>query len=71
MGQFLPNIRNIFGHIKQNKKNLEEKTKQEKNVQVFKTRMLKYKNPVEYVNNMYGCHPGEQGDYFDYVFGKK
>ncbi len=40
-------------------------------VQLFKSRMLQYSNPVEFVNNMYGCHPdGEGGDYFQTVFGE-
>ncbi len=35
----------------------------------FKRRMLKWSNPVEYVNNMYGSHPDdENNDYFDQVF---
>ncbi|RLE39008.1 hypothetical protein DRJ17_02335 [Candidatus Woesearchaeota archaeon] len=38
----------------------------------FKKRMLEYPNPVEYVNNMYGCHPGDDGcDYFTKVFGDR
>ena len=38
---------------------------------VFKRRMLEWSNPVEYVNNMYGCHPGDDNsDYFKTVFGK-
>ncbi len=36
-------------------------------------RMLQWKNPVEYINNLYGAHPdeneNEDGDeYFDFVF---
>ena len=35
-----------------------------------KKRMLEWPNPVEYVNNMYGCHPGDDGnEYFEVVFG--
>lgn len=41
-------------------------------VDEFKRRMLEWKNPVEFVNNMYSCHPGpkEGGevDYFEEVF---
>ena len=34
-------------------------------------RMLQWPNPVEYVNNMYGCHPGEEDtEYFRKVFGE-
>lgn len=53
---------------KQNK--LERETS--KAVLEAKRRMLEWDNPVEYVNNMYGCHPGDDGDreYFSYVFGK-
>ena len=33
-------------------------------------RMLLWPNPVEYVNDMYGCHPGEgDTEYFKAVFG--
>ena len=45
----------------------------QKAVQVlkFKKRMLEWPNPVEYVNNMYGCHPDDKNtDYFKVVFGK-
>ena len=35
----------------------------------FKKRMLAWGNPVEFVNNMYGCHPDEDGnEYFKEVF---
>ena len=37
----------------------------------FKRRMLEWPNPVEYVNNMYGCHPDSKDtDYFKEIFGK-
>ncbi|MBN2131469.1 MAG: hypothetical protein JW741_18355 [Sedimentisphaerales bacterium] len=37
----------------------------------FKKRMLQWPNPVEYVNNMYGCHPDDgDHDYFNEVFAK-
>jgi len=37
----------------------------------FKKRMLEWPNPVEFVNNMYGCHPSDgNSDYFKAVFGK-
>jgi hypothetical protein len=39
-------------------------------VNVFKERMLKWNNPVEFVNNMYGSHPDDDREYFDHVFGK-
>ncbi len=33
--------------------------------------MLQWPNPVEYVNDMYGCHPGGgDTEYFRTVFGK-
>lgn len=39
--------------------------------EVFRRRMLLWPNPVEYVNNMYGCHPGDKNtDYFQAVFKK-
>lgn len=35
----------------------------------FKKRMLAWGNPVEFVNNMYGCHPdGDGSEYFKEVF---
>lgn len=50
--------------------NIAEEAKDSK-VQLFKKRMLGWKNPVEYVNNMYGCHPGDDGsDYFRTVYAK-
>ncbi len=37
----------------------------------FKNRMLQWPNPVEYVNNMYGCHPDNgRNEYFKSIFGK-
>jgi hypothetical protein len=48
----------------QAKKDLEDALK-------FKKRMLQWPNPVEYVNNMYGCHPDDDGnEYFKVVFAK-
>ena len=36
---------------------------------LFKQRMLEWPNPVEYVNNMYGCHPGDGNtEYFKVVY---
>jgi len=46
-----------------------ENTFNESVVTRFKKRMLEWPNPVEYVNNMYGCHPeGEHMEYFKKVF---
>ena len=40
-------------------------------VDEFKRRMLEWPNPVEYVNNMYGCHPLDKNtEYFKVVFDK-
>jgi len=37
----------------------------------FKKRMLEWPNPVEYVNNMYGCHPDDDdNEYFRVIFAK-
>lgn len=37
----------------------------------FKKRMLEWNNPVEFVNNMYGCHPDDNNsDYFKVIFAK-
>ncbi len=34
-------------------------------------RMLEWKNPVETINNLYGCHPGDAGqEYFETIFAK-
>lgn len=42
------------------------------NAQAFRRRILQWSNPVEFVNNMYGCHTGDGSDahYFDAVFGQ-
>lgn len=49
-------------------------TKTEKNdaiIDEYKKRMLLWPNPVEYVNNMYGCHPWEiEQEYFEVVFSE-
>ena len=46
-------------------------TLSEDRVLIFKKRMLQWPNPVEYVNNMYGCHPDDRdNDYFREVFSK-
>ena len=40
-------------------------------VLTFKKRMLEWPNPVEYVNNMYGCHPDDDdNEYFKVIFAK-
>ena len=50
---------------------LEVSPEQTARVNKYKARMLSYANPVEFVNNMYGCHPdNEGGDYFQTVFGE-
>ncbi len=37
----------------------------------FKKRMIEWPNPVEYVNNMYGCHPDDDdNEYFKVIFAK-
>jgi len=41
------------------------------NAEELKKRMLEWNNPVEFVNNMYGCHPDDNNsDYFKVVFTK-
>ena len=36
----------------------------------FKGKIAGYENPVEFVNNLYGCHPGQAGgDYFELYQG--
>ena len=41
-------------------------------VMKYRRRMLEWPNPVEYVNNMYGCHPDDKRntDYFKKIYGK-
>lgn len=40
-----------------------------KRVADYKKRMLLWDSPVEYVNNMYGCHPNsDKMEYFEEVF---
>ncbi len=36
----------------------------------FRAKIAGHHNPVEFVNNMYGCHPGGDGpdDYFTKVY---
>ncbi len=42
-----------------------------KKAREFKDRLLAYANPVEFVNNMYGCHPDSSGtDYFKAIYKK-
>ena len=49
----------------------EEAVPENPQAQEFKRRMLAWPNPVEFVNNMYGCHPNhDDQDYFESVFGK-
>lgn len=44
-------------------------SKQSDIISVYKKRMLLWDSPVEYVNNMYGCHPNEfKLEYFDKVY---
>jgi len=48
-----------------------DRVPQEKLVEAkeFKKKLLEYQNPVEFVNNMYGCHPDEAGgNYFQAVY---
>jgi hypothetical protein len=55
--------------ITENKKN---KIRLSDKVQTYKRRMLVWDSPVEYVNNMYGCHPNEaKKEYFDVIYGEK
>lgn len=50
---------------------LKEDSKGNSQVLEFKKRMLEWSNPVEFVNNMYGSHPDDEGgEYFKKVFGK-
>jgi hypothetical protein len=49
-----------------------QETESEDAVLTFKKRMLQWPNPVEYVNNMYGCHPDDRDvDYFKVIFAAK
>ena len=48
-----------------------ETTRNLEEVLKFKKRMLEWPNPVEYVNNMYGCHPdNDDNEYFQVIFAK-
>ncbi len=46
--------------------------KQVERAEEFRKRMCEWANPVEFVNNMYGCHPNpcpnSEGDYFTTIF---
>jgi len=51
----------------------ESSNKASDDVLEFRKRMLEWSNPVEYVNNMYGCHPGDDDDdneYFKVIYQK-
>lgn len=49
----------------------ENESPNQEDVLRFKKRMLEWPNPVEYVNNMYGCHPDDDDtEYFKAVFAK-
>ena len=63
-----PTLENDNTHIVKEAKRMNEK---EDEVLKFKKRILEWPNPVEYVNNMYGAHPGdEESDYFKVIFCK-
>jgi hypothetical protein len=52
----------------QKPKKLRKQDKENK-INLFKKRMLVWDSPVEYVNNMYGCHANEARlEYFKTVF---
>jgi len=43
--------------------------KEIKKAKEYKERITNHSNPVEFVNNMYGCHPDESGiPYFNAIF---
>lgn len=43
----------------------------DEDIERFRRRMLEWPDPVEFVNNMYSCHPGDDSvDYFQAVFGE-
>ena len=53
------------------KKEEKQKSEVKKTNQVdkFRKRMLVWDSPVEYVNNMYGCHPNDKNEeYFKKIF---
>lgn len=40
-----------------------------KKAREYKEKIANHSNPVEFVNNMYGCHPDESGvPYFSAIF---
>lgn len=50
---------------------VEKRIETQDKVSVFKKRMLVWDSPVEYVNNMYGCHPNDfRMEYFDIIYEK-
>lgn len=52
-------------------KTIVEETPKASQILEIKRRMLEWPNPVEYVNNMYGCHPGDDNtEYFKVIFGE-
>jgi len=57
--------------VLQARKHCESESANEDDVLRFKKRILEWPNPVEYVNNMYGCHPDDDdNEYFKVIFAK-
>lgn len=55
--------------VVKNQKITKGKTTSSNRVLSYKKRMLIWDSPVEYVNNMYGCHPNTKNeDYFNIIF---
>ena len=60
-------------HSSEDQRQLDNETIKEDEVLKYKKRMLEWPNPVEYVNNMYGCHPDDnekENEYFKVIFSK-
>ena len=64
----------MCSHTTTGEKTMEKLEQIAKKAELDKTveKMALYKNPVELVNNMYGCHPeGNGSDYFARIYKKQ
>lgn len=67
----MPTKAALTSHVSEDREPLNHKLMPGEEVLKFKKRMLEWPNPVEYVNNMYGCHPDDDdNEYFNVIFAK-
>lgn len=67
----MPTKAAFTSHVSEDRKPSDNESMTGEEVLKFKKRMLDWPNPVEYVNNMYGCHPDDDdNEYFKVIFAK-